>query len=110
MSKVCPDRRGLGDEDTESIQGQLLRVSAKREVAIYLREGRIWIADFIDGDGALVEPATWFRFNCGSPRAGHARRRMLLESAIPLSVELAKRIERLHAPIEASHPIEKAEK
>lgn len=76
------------------IQGQLLRLTARREVAIYLREGTLWIADFIDGDGEIVDAVTWFRFNCGATR--HVRRRMLRESAIPLSPELAARIERLH--------------
>ena len=49
------------------IQGQLLRLSARREVAIYLRGGQLWVADFIDGHGELVDPETWFRFNCASP-------------------------------------------
>jgi hypothetical protein len=79
------------------IQGQLLRRSERREVAIYLRDGRLWIADFIDGVGELSEPGAWFRFNCGTPWARRAHRRMLFEAATPLSVELAARIERLHA-------------
>ena len=79
------------------IQGQLLRLSERREVAIYVREGSLWIADFVDGHGELVEPTAWFRFNCGGPWArGQARRRMLLESAIPLSAALAAKIEELH--------------
>jgi len=80
------------------ILGQLLRLSKRREVAIYLREGNLWIADFIDGYGELVEPEIWFRFNCATAGTGLARRRMLLESALPLSAELAARIERLHHP------------
>ena len=78
------------------IQGQLLRLSARREVAIYLRNDVLWVADFIDGHGELVDVATWFRFNCGAPSTPHANRRMVFESAIPLSVQLAVRIERLH--------------
>lgn len=81
-----------------AIQGQLLRLSERREVAIYLRDGRLWIADFIDGSGELIEPASWFRFNCGTPSARRARRRMLLESAIPLSADIAEKIESLHHP------------
>jgi hypothetical protein len=79
------------------IQGQLLRLSERREAAIYLRAGLLWVADFIDGQGELVDAATWFRFNCGMPGAASARRRMLLESALPLSWELVARIEGLHA-------------
>ena len=78
------------------IQGQLLRRSERHEVAIYLRDGQLWIADFIDGVGELIEPAAWFRFNCGTPWARRTHRRMLFESAMPLSAELAARIEDLH--------------
>jgi hypothetical protein len=85
-------------DECSSIQGQLLRRSERREVAIYLRDGQLWIADFIDGVGELIEPASWFRFNCGTPWARRANRRMVIESATPLSSELAARIERLHHP------------
>ena len=79
-----------------SIQGQLLRLSARRLVAIYRREDTLWIADFIDGHGELMDAVTWFRFNCGTPTTAHARRRMALESAVPLSVDLVASIEHLH--------------
>jgi len=78
------------------IQGQLLRWSERREVAIYLRGEALWVADFIDGNGELIDAVTWFRFNCGTPFTSHARRRMVLESAVPLSGQLAARIEYLH--------------
>ena len=83
-------------DDAASIQGQILRRSERREVAIYLRDGELWIADFIDGVGELIEPAAWFRFNCGTPWARRTHRRMLFESAMPLSADLAARIECLH--------------
>ena len=79
-----------------AIQGQLLRLSERREVAIYLRKDALWVADFIDGHGELIDAATWFRFNCGMPAASYARRRMVFESAIPLSEQLVARIEYLH--------------
>ena len=81
-----------------SIQGQLLRQSERREVAIFLRDGALWVADFIDGEGKLIEATTWFRFNCGALSSLQARRRMVLESAIPLSPELVARIGRLRDP------------
>jgi len=81
-----------------TIQGQLLRLSDRRETAIYLRDGTLWVADFVDGRGEIVEAASWFRFNCGAPGATWSRRRMLLESALPLSSELVARIEALHCP------------
>jgi hypothetical protein len=83
---------------TRTIQGQLLRLSERREVAIFLRDGALWVADFVDGQGALIDAVTWFRFNCGALSTSHARRRMVLESATPLSEELVERIERLHRP------------
>lgn len=79
-----------------AIQGQLLRLSKRREVAIYLRNDALWVADFIDGHGELIDAATWFRFNCGTRASPQARRRMALESAIPLSEHLVERIEHLH--------------
>jgi hypothetical protein len=77
------------------IQGQLLRQNKRREVAIFLRGGVLWVADFIDGQGELMEATTWFRFNCATPSATHARWRMAVESATPLSDDLVQRIERL---------------
>jgi hypothetical protein len=77
------------------VQGQFLRLSARREVAIYLLGGKLWVADFIDGRGQLFEPETWFRFNCGSPDARAAQRRMLLESGLPMQQFRAKRWGRL---------------
>jgi hypothetical protein len=85
-----------GNRFATSIQGQLLRCSERREVAIYLRKDALWVADFIDGDGELIDAVTWFRFNCGTPFTSYAQRRMILESAIPLSGHLAARIECLH--------------
>jgi hypothetical protein len=87
---------------TAAIQGQLLRVSERREVAIYLRKDALWVADFIDGNGALIDAATWFRFNCGTPATSYARRRMVHESAVPLSMQLVTRIERLHRSVAAN--------
>jgi len=78
------------------IQGQMLRLSEHHAVAIYLRDGQMWIADFIDGHGTLVDATTWFRFNCGTLANSHALRRMALESAKPISPVLAERIDALH--------------
>lgn len=83
---------------TRPIQGQLLRLNTHHTVAIYLRQGAIWVAEFIDGHGVLVDANTWFRFNCGTLANSHALRRMALESAIPLSAELVEQIEALHRP------------
>ncbi|MEO8751732.1 MAG: hypothetical protein ABI624_03545 [Casimicrobiaceae bacterium] len=87
-----------------SIQGQLLRMSEHRAVAIYLREGSTWVADFVDGQGVLVDVDTWFRFNCGSLGNPYVARRIALESALPLPVELVARIEALHHTTEPLRP------
>jgi hypothetical protein len=78
------------------IQGQMLRLSEHHSVAIYLRDGVMWVADFVDGHGELVDANTWFRFNCGALANSHAQRRIALESATPISLELRERIEALH--------------
>lgn len=78
------------------VQGQLLRLSARREVAIYLLDGMLWVADFIDGHGELFQPETWFRFHCGSLDAAQTQRRMLLEAGMPLSPDIVARIKELH--------------
>jgi len=81
---------------SRSLQGQVLRLSERREVAIFLRDDALWVADFVDGDGVLMDAITWFRFfNCGAQSTADARRRLALESATPLSEELIERIERL---------------
>ena len=78
------------------IQGQMLRLSEHHAVAIYLRDGQMWVADFIDGQGTLVDATTWFRFNCGTLANSHALRRMAIESATPISSMFAERIDALH--------------
>lgn len=91
-------------ERSSSLQGQVLRRNERREVVIFLRENALWVADFIDGQGELVDAITWFRFNSGAAASAQARRRMALESALPLSHELVARIEALLRPDPARHP------
>ena len=79
-----------------AIPGQILRRNERREVAIYLRGDKLWVADFIDGCGELVDAVMWFRFNCGTRESVHAQCRMIFESAIPLYEQLEKKIEELH--------------
>jgi hypothetical protein len=83
-----------GREGSHPLQGQLLRRSERREVAIFLFDDSLWVADFVDGQGEVVDAATWMRFNCSAASA-QARRRMALESALPLSDELVARIKAL---------------
>jgi hypothetical protein len=81
-----------------SIQGQLLRRSERREEAIFLRDGTLWVADIIDGQGQLIDAATWFRFNRGVLSTSRARHRVAYESTLPLPEALAAKIESLPRP------------
>lgn len=85
----------VADVSFDGLQGQLLRRTARREAAIFLRDGALWVADFIDGRGELADAATWFRFNCAARLAPHMRHRMTLEGATPLSDDLVHRIDAL---------------
>ena len=96
--RTCPEQ-----DASRSMQGQLLRHSERREVAIFLRDGALWVADFVDGHGQLIDAATWVRFNCGTQATPQALRRMVLESAVPLSADLVDRIGRLRAPAAMQH-------
>ena len=84
-----------------TILGQILRRSERRETAIYLRDGVLWVADFVDGQGRLVDAESWLRFNCGGASA-QGRWRMATESAAPVSDDLAERIEALHRSMAAA--------
>lgn len=86
------------------IQGQLLRLSEHRAVAIYLREGSTWVADFVDGQGVLIDVNTWFRFNCGTLANSCVARRIARESALPLPAELVAQIDALHRAAEPLQP------
>ena len=79
----------------------MLRRSERRETAIYLRDGFLWVADFVDGHGQLMDAESWLRFNCPGA-SGQARSRMALESASPVADDLAERIEALHRAIAAA--------
>ena len=92
---LCEEPVNINDASPSRIQGQLLRLSERREVAIFLRDGTLWVADFVDGKGELIDAVTWFRFHCAALSSVQARHRMVLESGIPLSDELVARIELL---------------
>jgi hypothetical protein len=88
-------------DDHVTILGQMLRRSERRKTAIYLRDGFLWVADYVDGHGHLIDAKSWLRFNCGGISA-QARRRMALESASPVADDLAERIEALHRAMAAA--------
>ena len=77
------------------IEGNLLRLGERREVAIYLREGVAWVAEFNNGRATLHSVSEWH--SSGSGRAlVHAQRRGEVEIISPLPEAVVQRIEALH--------------
>jgi len=81
------------------IQGNLLRLNEHREVAIYLREGAAWVADFNNGGAELHSLSAWYSIGGGRMLA-HALRRDAVETISPLPDEVVRRIESLHRCLE----------
>ena len=82
----------LGRNEAAVQNGNLLRLGEKREIAIYLRDGVAWIADFRGGRGEIFTAGEWFALN----RGRSVLRRAALDSIAPLPARLVERIERLH--------------
>lgn len=81
------------------LQSNLLRLSERREIAIYLRDGAAWVADFNDGRGELYTAGAWCGMG-GSRMLAHAQRRCEVETISPLPDEVVQRIESLHRRME----------
>jgi len=82
------------------VQGQLLQLGKQHEIAIYLRNGERWVAEFRDGHAELIDASTWFRFLTGPLRSSHRHRAAALESATELTPAVLEKIERLHGNVE----------
>jgi hypothetical protein len=74
------------------MQGNLLRLSETREIAIYRRNGTAWVADFRGGRSELFTVGEWFALN----GRGRALRRVGRDASEPLPAGVIERIERLH--------------
>ena len=72
--------------------GNLLRLGETREIAIYLRDGVAWVADFRGARGELFSARAWFALNGRSS----VLRRAGLASIAPLPADVIERIARLH--------------
>jgi len=86
---------------TSPLQGNLLRIGERREIAIYLRDGTPWVAEFNHGRGELFAVGAWFSLNQG----GRVLRRMEHDSVTPLPPDIAQRIERLHRGMESQNHV-----
>ena len=82
--------------DTGHLHGNLLRLSARREIAIYLRDGMAWVTDFRDGHGEVCPAGAWFALN----QDRWALRRAARDAITPLSADMVRRIENLHRHLE----------
>jgi len=77
------------------VQGSLLRLSERQEIAIYLRERAGWVADFHDGRATLHCVSEWLGSGSGRMLV-HAQRRDAVQTISPLPDEVVQRIESLH--------------
>lgn len=82
------------------IQGSLLRPRGGREVAIYLRDGVPWIAEFQDGSDQVFAASEWMSVD--GRKLAYAQRRGELESESPIPADVMVRIERLHRRFQGS--------
>ncbi len=74
----------------------LLRIGDRREIAIYLRDGTAWVADFKGSHGEISTAGAWFALN----KDCWALRRAALNAVTPLPQDVEERIERLHRRME----------
>ena len=77
------------------LHGSLLRLSEQREIAVYLREGAAWVADFDNGHAELHSASACFSIG-GGRMLVHAQRRNAVEPISPLPDEVVLQIESLH--------------
>ena len=80
---------------THPLEGNLLRLNDHREIAIYLRDGAAWVAEFKDGKGELHFASAWFGTDRGRTVA-YAQRRGEVEYISPIPAEVIEQIECLH--------------
>jgi hypothetical protein len=85
-----------------TIDGHVIHLGAGHSIAIYVRDGVFWVADFRDGRGELMYGGSWFRFHAGGLRYCH-NRRTALQASTPLTADMVAKIERLHRESDAQH-------
>lgn len=76
------------------MSGSLLRLNDGRSVAIYLRDGMAWVAEFRGSRGRLLSVGEWHCFHARG--MAHAQRRGEAEILSPIPGDVVARIERLH--------------
>jgi len=89
------------EKSASIVQGQFMRLSERHAIAVYLRDGTRWVAEFNDGHIELMDATTWFGFHAGTLRYSHAHRAAALRSATALPKEVLEMIECLHQRLDA---------
>ena len=84
--------------NTIPLSGNLLRLRARREIAIYLRGGTAWVAEFKNGHGEVHNVSAWFSLY--GRALVHAQRRGEVNIISPIPEDVVARIERLHLHME----------
>jgi hypothetical protein len=84
----------------KSLQGSFLRFGENHEIAIYIRDGVPYVAEFRRGRGELYTVGAWFSLR----NRGGVLRRAAPEPVVPIPAEVAERIERLHRRQPESFP------
>ena len=83
---------------TSPLNGNLLRLGEQREIALYLRDGTAWVAEFKKGCGEISSVGAWFSLY--GRALVHAQRRGEVDIISPIPEDVAARIERLHLRME----------
>jgi hypothetical protein len=99
------NRRSFVKSESETrgaptVDGHVIHLGEGRSIAVYVRDGRFWVADFRDGRGELMDGGSWFRFHAGGLQYCH-NRRTALQSSTPLNADMVAKIERLHRESDA---------
>jgi hypothetical protein len=81
-----------GQIGASRLSGNQLRFGDQREIAIYLRDGMAWVAEFNCGRVSISTASQWFSVNQG----GRVLRQMDLASIAPLPEDVMERIEQVH--------------
>ena len=93
----------------QKLTGNFLRLGDGHEVAIYMREGACWVAEFRHGRCELLDAATWFRSPGAPMMSSHRWRAAALHTMQRLPPEIVERIEQLHrqrAQVAVDRPID----
>ena len=87
--------------NSSPLYGSLLRISARREIAIYLRAGTAWVADFKGSHGEISTAGAWFALN----QDRWVLRRAALDAVTPLPQDIEEQIEHLHRRMEKQNDV-----